>query len=487
MTKDPHSWGKPLSALLGTIKMQVALGLPSIGGKDSMSGTFEHISVPPTLVAFGITTVNANVVISPEFKKAGNRIYLVKHNPLPDYMPDTDALKAIWSAVCDQIAAGNIVSAWSAGFGGVAEALVKMSFGNSLGVKVNISEDELFRLNYGSIVVETTGELDIPSAVLLGEVTASDICINGESVALDVLENAYVGKYAKLYPPKVKPAFDEPVPEFKAREFDKSNLVYPGEPVDKPVVCLPVFPGTNCDYDTAKAFRKAGAEVRPFIFRNLTPEDVLQSIDELSVRIGESHILAFCGGFSSGDEPDGSGKFIADVINNAKVGAAIAGLQARGGLIIGICNGFQALVKSGLLPYGKLGLVTPDSPTLFRNDINRHISLIATTEVASVNSPWLAGMTPGERYSIAFSHGEGKFVVNEDLAKELFANGQVAFRYVDNPNGSHYDIEGILSPDGHIIGKMGHTERYENNVFKNISGNRYQPLFDNAVKYFKKL
>ena len=486
MTKDPHSWGKPLSALLGTIKMQVALGLPSIGGKDSMSGTFEHISVPPTLVAFGITTVDANVVISPEFKKAGNRIYLVKHNPLPNHMPDTDALKANWSAVCDQIAAGNIVSAWSAGFGGVAEALVKMSFGNDLGVNVNISEDELFRLNYGSIVVETAGELDIPSAVLLGEVTASGICINGETVALDVLENAYVGKYAKLYPPKVKPAFDEPVPEFKANAFDKSNLVYSGEPVEKPVVCLPVFPGTNCDYDTAKAFRKAGAEVRPFIFRNLTPEDVLQSIDELSARIGESHILAFCGGFSSGDEPDGSGKFIADVINNAKVGTAIAGLQARGGLIIGICNGFQALVKSGLLPYGKLGLVTPDSPTLFRNDINRHISLIATTEVASVNSPWLAGLTPGERFSIAFSHGEGKFVVNEELAKELFANGQVAFRYIDNPNGSHYDIEGILSPDGHIIGKMGHTERYENNVFKNISGNCYQPLFDNAVKYFRK-
>ena len=486
MTKDPHSWGKPLSALLGTIKMQVALGLPSIGGKDSMSGTFEHISVPPTLVAFGITTVNANVVISPEFKKAGNRIYLVKHNPLPDHMPDTDALKANWSAVCDQIAAGNIVSAWSAGFGGVAEALVKMSFGNSLGVKVNISEDELFRLNYGSIVVETVGELDIPAAVLLGEVTASGICINGETVALDVLENAYVGKYAKLYPPKVKPAFNEPVPEFKAKDFDKSNLIYPGEPVDKPVVCIPVVPGTNCDYDSAKAFRKAGAEVRPFIFRNLTPEDVLRSIDELSARIDESHILMFCGGFSSGDEPDGSGKFIADVINNAKVGAAIAALQARGGLIIGICNGFQALVKSGLLPYGKLGLVTPESPTLFRNDINRHISLIATTEVASVNSPWLAGLTPGERFSIAFSHGEGKFVVNEDLAKELFANGQVAFRYVDNPNGSHYDIEGILSPDGHIIGKMGHTERYENNVFKNISGNCYQPLFDNAVKYFKK-
>ncbi len=486
MTKDPHSWGKPLSALLGTIKMQVALGLPSIGGKDSMSGTFEHLNVPPTLVAFGITTVNANDVISPEFKKAGNRIYLVKHTPLKNYMPDTDALKAEWSTLRGQIAAGRVVSAWSVCYGGVAEALVKMSFGNSLGVKVNIDEDELFRLNYGSVVVETTGELDMPSAILLGEVASSGICINGETVDLETLEAAYVNKYAKLYPPKVKPAFDEPVPDVAAREFDKSNLVYPGEPVRTPVVCLPVFPGSNCDYDTAKAFRKAGAEVRPFIFRNLTPEDVLESIDELSARISESHILAFCGGFSSGDEPDGSGKFIADVINNAKVGAAIAGLQARGGLIIGICNGFQALVKSGLLPYGKLGLITPDSPTLFRNDINRHISLMATTEVASVNSPWLAGIEKGERYSIAFSHGEGKFVVNEELAKELFANGQVAFRYIDNPNGSYYGIEGILSPDGHIIGKMGHTERYENNLFKNISGNRYQPLFENAVKYFNK-
>ena len=486
MTKDPHSWGKPFSALLGTIKMQVALGLPSIGGKDSMSGTFEHLNVPPTLVAFGITTVDSNVVISPEFKKPGNRIYLVKHNPLANYMPDTDALKANWSAVCGQIAAGNIVSAWSVSFGGVAEALVKMSFGNSLGVKVNIDEDELFRLNYGSMVVETTGVLDLPSAVLLGEVSEEDICINGETLSVGTLENVYVNKYAKLYPPKVSPAFDEPVPQVEERSFDKSNLVYPGEPVEKPIVCLPVFPGSNCDYDTAKAFRKAGAEVRPFIFRNLTPEDVLQSIDELSARIDESHIIGFCGGFSSGDEPDGSGKFIANVINNGKVGAAIARLQARGGLIIGICNGFQALVKSGLLPYGKLGQITPDSPTLFRNDINRHISLMATTEVTSVNSPWLSGLKKGDHYSIAFSHGEGKFVVNPKLARELFANGQVAFRYVDNPNGSHYDIEGILSPDGHIIGKMGHNERYENNVFKNISGECCQPLFDNAVKYFKK-
>ena len=485
MTKDPHTWGKPLAALLGALKMQAALGLPSIGGKDSMSGTFEQIHVPPTLVAFGITTVEASKVISPEFKEAGHSIYLLRHNPLDNRMPDTDALAANWTFLREQILAGNVVSAWSLGYGGIAEALVKMSMGNSLGVDVVVPEKELFSLGYGSVVVETVGALESPAAILLGGVTASGFRINGESLSLEALEKAYEGRYYKLYPPKVRPAFDEPAPSVEDVPFDPANLVYPGAPVEHPVVCLPVFPGTNCDYDTAKAFRKAGAEVRPFVFRNLTPEDVLSSIDELAKRIDEAHILAFCGGFSSGDEPDGSGKFIADVIGNAKVGAAISALQARGGLILGICNGFQALVKSGLLPYGRLGCVTPDSPTLFRNDINRHISLIATTEVASVNSPWLAGLSKGERHSIAFSHGEGKFVVDETLARELFAKGQVAFRYVDNPNGSHYDIEGVLSPDGHILGKMGHTERYEDNLFRNISGNCCQPLFENAVNYFK--
>ena len=485
MTKDPHTWGKPLAALLGTIRMQAALGLPSIGGKDSMSGTFEHIHVPPTLVAFGITTVDARTVISPEFKEAGHRIYLLKHTPLSNRMPDTDQLMSNWTFLRGQILAGNVVSAWSLSYGGVAEALVKMAMGNALGVDVNIPESELFALGYGSAVVETVGTLDSPAAVLLGTVTGEGIRINGVTMSLEKLEAAYTARYAKLYPPKVRPAFDEPVPEVEERPFDPSNLVYPGEPVERPVVCMPVFPGTNCDYDTAKAFRVAGAEVRPFVFRNLTPEDVLGSIDALAERIGECHILAFCGGFSSGDEPDGSGKFIADVIGNAKVGAAISALQERGGLILGICNGFQALVKSGLLPYGRLGCVTPESPTLFRNDINRHISLIATTEVSSVNSPWLAGLSKGDLHSVAFSHGEGKFVVSEALARELFANGQVAFRYVDNPNGSHYDIEGILSPDGHILGKMGHSERFEDNVFRNIAGNRRQPLFENAVNYFK--
>ena len=486
MTQDPHTWGKPLSALLGTVKMQKELGLASIGGKDSMSGTFEHIHVPPTLVAFGITTVDARTVISPEFKKAGNRIYLLKHTPLANRMPDTDRLKAHWTFLRESVESGKIVSAWSLAYGGVAEALVKMAMGNRLGVRVSVPEYDLFSLGYGSVVVETVGELVHPDALLLGTVTDGAFEVNGEAMELASLERAWESRYFKLYPPRVKAQFEEPVPAVKPVPYDRRNLVYPGDAVEHPVVCLPVFPGSNCDYDTAKAFRKAGAEVRPFIFRNLTPEDVLHSIDTLSARIAESHILAFCGGFSSGDEPDGSGKFIADVIGNAKVSAAIEGLLGRGGLILGICNGFQALVKSGLLPYGKPGCVTPDSPTLFRNDINRHISLVATTEVATVNSPWLAGLSVGDRHSIAFSHGEGKFVVDEALARELFARGQVAFRYVDNPNGSHYDIEGIVSPDGHILGKMGHTERYEPNLMKNISGERFQPLFENAVNYFRK-
>ena len=486
MTEDPHSWGKPLSALLGALKMQAALELPSIGGKDSMSGTFEHISVPPTLVAFGITTVDARKVISPEFKKAGNKIYLLIHTPLPDFMPDTDQLKANWTWLREQIGAGRVVSAWSPAYGGVAEALVKMAMGNGLGVDVRLPEKKLFQLCYGCAVLEATGTLEGAQVLQIGEVTPSGIRINGTVLQQKALEDAYEGRYFKLYPPRVKPAFDEAVPSVKPVPFDPANLVYPGAPVEHPVVCLPVFPGTNCDYDTAKAFRKAGAEVRPFVFRNLTGEDVLRSIDELSERIAACHILAFAGGFSSGDEPDGSGKFIADVIGNEKVSRAIMDLQARGGLILGICNGFQALVKSGLLPYGKPGMVQTGSPTLFRNDINRHISLIATTEVASVNSPWLAGFEPGQRHSIAFSHGEGKFVVEESLARELFARGQVAFRYADNPNGSYYDIEGILSPDGHILGKMGHSERYEDHLYKNISGNCSQPLFQNAVNYFRK-
>ena len=493
MTDDPHTWGKPLAALLGALKMQEALGLPSIGGKDSMSGTFKDIDVPPTLIAFGITTVDAGRVISPEFKEAGHRIYLMKHLPLHNFMPDTNALKKNWEYVHREIAAGNIVSGWAVGFGGVAEAVAKMSFGNRIGAEIKINEQELFGCGYGSIVVESRGELDWPGAVELGRTVAAEtVTVNGERMPIDRLLEANTVKFATVYPdrgttePTVMQCMPRPV-----------RFEYPGPAKEHPVAYLPSFPGTNCDYDTAKAFRRAGAEVTTSVFRNLSGADVMESIDEMCGRIAACDIFVLSGGFSSGDEPDGSGKFIVSVLNNARVAEEIHRLLDRGGLILGICNGFQALVKSGLLPYGRLGRLTPESPTLFRNDVNRHISQTVCTRVASTNSPWLAGFGVGDLHTIAVSHGEGKFVVSEAQARELFEAGQVAFQYADaegvptgrapfNPNGSYYAIEGIVSRDGQILGKMGHTERYEPNLFRNIAGNKVQDIFGNAVRYFRK-
>ena len=500
MTSDPHSWGKPLSALLGALRMQLAFGLPSIGGKDSMSGTFEHINVPPTLISFGISTVDASKVISPEFKWGGDRIYLFRHTPRADRMPDVEALKSSWTYIHNGIGSGDITAAWAVGMGGVAEALAKMSFGNMFGVDVKISGSDLFDCLCGSIVVESSRELDFPGAVLLGTVTDDDDCclrINGEKISIDELLSANLGRYSKVYPQRV-PAAHREMLSVKCEAPAYKEPHYKGGPVERPLVYIPVFPGTNCDYDTAKAFRKAGAEVRFGVFRNLTAEDVLSSIAEMKKNIAECQILALAGGFSAGDEPDGSGKFIANVLENKEISSEIQALTDRGGLILGICNGFQALVKSGLLPYGKAGAVTKESPTLFRNDINRHISCMVTTRVRSTRSPWLSGMSEGDLHTIAVSHGEGKFVVSESLARELFAAGQVAFQYADpvmeevtmespaNPNGSFYAIEGIISPDGLILGKMGHSERYEKNVFKNIEEEMEQPLFDNAVRYFRK-
>lgn len=500
MTSDPHSWGKPLSALLGALRMQLAFGLPSIGGKDSMSGTFEHINVPPTLISFGISTVDASKVISPEFKWGGDKIYLFRHTPRADRMPDVEALKSAWTYIHEGIGSGDITAAWAVGMGGVAEALAKMSFGNMFGVDVKISGSDLFDCLCGSIVVESSRELDFPGAVLLGTVTDDDDCclrINGEKISIDELLSANLGRYSKVYPQRV-PAAHREMLSVKCEAPAYKEPHYKGGPVERPLVYIPVFPGTNCDYDTAKAFRKAGAEVRFGVFRNLTAEDVLSSIAEMKKNIAECQILALAGGFSAGDEPDGSGKFIANVLENKEISSEIQALMDRGGLILGICNGFQALVKSGLLPYGKAGAVTKESPTLFRNDINRHISCMVTTRVRSTRSPWLSGMSEGDLHTIAVSHGEGKFVVSESLARELFAAGQVAFQYADpvmeevtmespaNPNGSFYAIEGIISPDGLILGKMGHSERYEKNVFKNIEEEMEQPLFDNAVRYFRK-
>ena len=502
---DRKSWGKPLSALMGALKMQVEFGLPSIGGKDSMSGTFENINVPPMLMAFGITTVDAGQVISPELKYEGNKLYLIKHTPLANHMPDVEQLKANWKYVHEQIQTENIVSGYALGFGGLAEAICKMSFGNALDAKIRYDEAELFNYGYGSILVEAEEELDYPNAILIGEVTdgeESELVINGKKFDIFELMAVNGAKFAEVYPDtadayhkKMVPSGLEGVKPFKAK---KSDLKYKGEPVEKPIAYLPVFPGTNCDYDSAKAWRNAGAEVRMSVFCNLTEDDIFRSIAEMKKNIDECHILMLCGGFSAGDEPDGSGKFIANVLNNKDIADAIHDLLDRGGLILGICNGFQALVKSGLLPYGRLGQVTKESPTLFRNDINRHISQMVTTRVGTANSPWLKDFAVGDLHTIAVSHGEGKFVVNEELARELFANGQVAFQYVDpldevptmespyNPNGSYYAIEGIISKNGQILGKMGHTERFEENLFKNIDDDtREQPLFHNAVAYFR--
>ena len=486
------SWGKPLSALLGALKMQVELGLPSIGGKDSMSGTFQDINVPPMLMAFGITTVDARTVISPEFKAAGNKLYLIKHTPLNNYMPDTDQLKELFSQVSTAIEQGKIISAYAVGFGGVAEAVAKMSFGNCIGADVKMDEKELFNYAYGSFVVEVAGDLDCDYAELIGTtIDKTEVVFNGEAFAIDALQKSNSEKFCQIYP-------DRGIEGGATRnsEPEKKQIKYAGKPIEQPIAYLPVFAGTNCDYDTGKAFERAGAKVTTSVFCDLTAEDIFASIEKMKKMIDECHIFVLSGGFSAGDEPDGSGKFIANVLNNKIITDAIHALLDRGGLILGICNGFQALVKSGLLPYGRLGQVVKESPTLFRNDINRHISQIVSTRVATTNSPWLSSFELGELHSIAVSHGEGKFVVSDEMAEELFANGQIAFQYVTpdgeatlcapyNPNGSSYGIEGIISRSGQILGKMGHTERYEENLFKNIHGNKQQSIFANAVNYFK--
>ena len=488
-----RSWGKPLAALLGALRMQVELGLPSIGGKDSMSGTFQQINVPPMLMAFGITIVDARRVISTDLKEAGHTLYLLKHTPKANRMPDTAALRTLWNYASERIAAGRIVAGYAVGFGGVAEALAKMAFGNGIGAEVELPEEALFAYDYGSIVVESTVELDAPFAVRLGRTTADEaLTVNGERMPLDALRRANSERFARIYPDRGanRGTVMESTPAPR-------TFVYGGEAVEHPVAYLPVFPGTNCDYDTARAFRRAGAEVETTVFCNLSAEAIFRSIREMKEHIRRCHIFVLSGGFSSGDEPDGSGKFIANVLNNKDIAEEIHALLDRGGLILGICNGFQALVKSGLLPYGRLGCVTKDSPTLFRNDINRHVSQIVTTRVASTASPWLSSFSVGDLHSIAVSHGEGKFVVGEQLARRLFERGQVAFQYAGpdghataeapcNPNGSFYAIEGIVSEDGRILGKMGHTERYGENLFKNICGEKRQPIFENAVAYFRK-
>lgn len=492
--KDELRWGKPFSALLGAVYLQNAFHLPSIGGKDSMSGTFKDKHVPPTLVSFAIATEKASKLISPEFKKAGNYIYLLKHQLLNPVQINVEQLKKLFDFIYNQIQNGKIISAFTLQFGGIMEALAKMSFGNDLGFNIDTKEN-LFDYGYGSFVVETEQPLEYPDAILLGRVT-DEFVVNGEKLDKTRILAAWRGTFNAIYPEMVPNKFQEKAIDTKA-VVNTNQELKPQQPTNEPFVVLPVFPGTNCDYDTARAFEKAGAKTEIFVFRNLNEKEINDSIDELATLIDKAHILALSGGFSSGDEPDGSGKFIANILNNQKIKDAIERLLAKNHLILGICNGFQALIKSGLLPYSQIGSVTESAPTLYRNDINRHLSHITKTVVCSVNSPWLKSFQVGDVHHVAISHGEGKFVVSEAMAQELFANGQVAFRYCDfegnptmqmehNPNGSHYAIEGIVSKCGKILGKMGHSERKGENLYKNIYGNKEQDLFANAVNYFKK-
>lgn len=488
----PEKWGKPFAALLGAIRIQNQFHLPSIGGKDSMSGTFHDLNVPPTLVSFAITTGNAAHIISPQFKDINNKIYIIGGKVVQNGVVNVEQAKLVFSFVHEQVIQKRIVSAFAVQMGGIVEALAKMSFGNDLGFNITTEED-LFGYRYGSFVVESTETLDFPDAVLLGTVD-HQWRINQQPIDKKKALQAWRKTFASIYPETV-PAMDHDKVLVK-QEYHKpiTYQPYPSK-TEKVKVLIPVFPGTNCDYDTARAFEQAGAETKLLIFKNLTSKDIQESIEQLALSIDQSHILALSGGFSSGDEPDGSGKFIANVLNNEKIKAAIERHLTKKHLIIGICNGFQALIKSGLLPGGKLGDLSENSPTLYRNDINRHISHIAQTVVTSNNSPWLSSFKPGEIHKVALSHGEGKLVVSDQQAQEWFDKGQVAFQYCNdlgeptmdtpfNPNGSHFAIEGIVSPCGLILGKMGHSERAGKDIFKNIEGNHNQPIFKNGVNYF---
>ena len=490
--KEPSRWGKPFMALLGALEAQVEFETPAIGGKDSMSGTFKNIDVPPTLISFAVTTEKTQNIVSSEFKAAGNYIYLVKPEYNEDFTPKYDTVKAVFDNVRKEMLAGNVVSASVVKFGGVAEALMKMTFGNKLGINVD-TDAELFDLMPGAIVVETKKKLSF--GILLGTVEdTKEIRINGAVINIDKALSDWEERYAKIYPYNTN-AEDKKVftpVEKKGNMKQKASVLY-----DTPKVLVLAFPGTNSEYDTAKAFERAGGAAEIFVINNLTVKDMEASIEELSRKIKEVQIVALPGGFSAGDEPDGSGKFITNILQNPKVKAAIKEFLAKEGLMLGICNGFQALIKSGLLPYGDMDKLNENSPTLFRNDINRHISRIATTRIASNSSPWLSSFEIGDMHSMTLSHGEGKFVVSEEFAKELFENGQVATQYCNlegeptmdgkyNLNGSYYAIEGITSKDGQILGKMGHSERYEDGTFKNIYGEKMQDIFQNGVNFFKK-
>ena len=492
--KDPKRWGKPLSALLGAFKAQKDLGIGAIGGKDSMSGSFEKLDVPPTLISFAVTNGKTSEVVSPEFKKAGSKVVIVKPEYDENMLPKTESLLALYDKVTCLMRSGKILSAYTPTIGGVAEAVYKMAIGNGFGFEYNsnITLDDIFGYNYGSFILELAEDIEIGTA--LGTVTDDKaISYNGVKVCMCELTKLYEDKLESVYPCNIKSSTEKP--ETVSYETDKK--LAPAIKVAKPKVLIPVFPGTNCEYDSAKAVENAGAEAKIFVINNLSADDIKRSSEEFVGLVKESQMIFGPGGFSGGDEPDGSGKFITAFFRGADVKEAVTDLlENRDGLMCGICNGFQALVKLGLVPYGKIIDTDENCPTLTFNNIARHQSKIVRTRVASNNSPWLSECNVGDIYNVAISHGEGKFLANDATIAELIKNGQIATQYVDlngeatydidfNPNGSSLAIEGILSPDGRVIGKMGHSERIANGLYKNVYGDYDIKMFKSAVKYFK--
>ncbi|HGC8258587.1 TPA: phosphoribosylformylglycinamidine synthase [Streptococcus agalactiae] len=490
MDKQAERFGQPVSALLGSIEAQIQFGLPSIGGKDSMSGTFEELTVPPTLVAFGVTTADSRKVLSPEFKAAGENIYYIPGQAISEDI-DFDLIKANFSQFEAIQAQHKITAASAVKYGGVLESLALMTFGNRIGASVEIAElDSSLTAPLGGFVFTSVEE--IADVVKIGQTQADfTVTVNGNDLAGASLLSAFEGKLEEVYPTEFEQV--DAIEEVPAVVSDV--VIKAKEIIEKPVVYIPVFPGTNSEYDSAKAFEQVGASVNLVPFVTLNEAAIAESVDTMVANIAKANIIFFAGGFSAADEPDGSAKFIVNILLNEKVRAAIDSFIEKGGLIIGICNGFQALVKSGLLPYGNFEEAGETSPTLFYNDANQHVAKMVETRIANTNSPWLAGVEVGDIHVIPVSHGEGKFVVSASEFAELRDNGQIWSQYVDfdgqpsmdskyNPNGSVNAIEGITSKNGQIIGKMGHSERWEDGLFQNIPGNKDQKLFESAVKYF---
>ncbi len=496
LNRDPEKFGTPLAALLGAYDAQIMLGRAAIGGKDSMSGTYDDMHVPPTLVSFAIAPEEADNLVSPEFKQAGHPVYFLDATYFMDGSPDYAAIRNTWETVQALIARGKVAASWALSAGGIAEGIVKMSVGNDIGFTFapTFTPDGLFLKNYGGILIEATEELENMPLWLIGmTMDKPEIDAFGEIIPLSDLKQSLEGTLESVFPTRADASDDKLVKPV----YTERNTKAPAVKTARPAAVIPVFPGTNCEYDTAKAVETAGGEAKIVVVRNLSHDALMRSAEELEQAIRGSQMMILPGGFSGGDEPDGSGKFIASFLRAPAIKDAVHDLlNNRDGLMLGICNGFQALIKLGLVPYGEIRDLDDTCPTLTYNLIGRHQSRYVQTRVASVKSPWLSSCEVGDVHSIAISHGEGRFVAPQAEIDRLVANGQVAFQYVDfngepsmdiafNPNGSMCAIEGITSPDGRVLGKMGHTERYTKYVGQNIFGEKYQPIFENGVKYFK--